>query len=100
MNKDGGHSSDPKYATMVGLFVASAAVNIFLKKALGYAHDKNLPEAATIIQNITPYVDTAFKLLNRLDSNFKSRTWEAHMDEKMSDIQTQIQALTKLKSKK
>jgi len=71
---------------MVGLFVASNAVNMLLS----YASSQKNDSIAKNIQTIAPYIDNAFKFLNRLDSSSKMQAWETHVDQTLLDIKTQI----------
>ena len=89
MNRDNNNN----YASMVGLFVASNVANILLKTASSYASSRNQDATATLIQNIAPYIDNAFKFIHRLDANSRMQTWEKDLDQKLLDIQTQIASL-------
>jgi hypothetical protein len=72
-----------QYANMVGLFVASNAVNMLLSYASSQKND-------SIAKTVAPYIDNTFKFLNRLDSNSKLQAWEKHIDQTLQDIKTQI----------
>jgi hypothetical protein len=89
--------TNSRYATMLGLFVASSSVGILSNIAVDFASDHNWPKTAKLIKNASPFVQSGFDFLKRIESKKQLSVLEQTIGKELLEIKEKISMLNKKK---
>jgi hypothetical protein len=80
---------------MVGLFVASNAIELLSEAAAKFADDHNYHQTAQIIRRISPYAVKSVDLFSKMDSNKRIASLERVLARDISEIKRNLYDLKK-----